>query len=144
MERQNELRSIGDQQATVGLDPRRLEAVDLFQQRRRRDHHAVTEHTLLFRVKDPGWDQVEREVPIGELHRMAGVMPALEANDGVETGTNQVDDLALTFVAPLKTDDDGVRHLPALRHNEARKGTTRSSPARSARNLPDATTRTSS
>ncbi len=36
---------------------------------------------------------------------MAGIVSALEAHHGTDALRQQVDDLALAFVAPLRTDD---------------------------------------
>ena len=43
-------------------------------------------------------------------HGVAGVRPALVAADEVRVLREQVDDLALAFVAPLRADDDGRGH----------------------------------
>ena len=49
--------------------------------------------------------------------RVAGVRAALVAADEVRALREQIDDLALALVSPLRSDDDGRRHggsLPAL------------------------------
>jgi len=43
--------------------------------------------------------------------RMAGVVPALKPHDDVRLGGEQIDDLSLALVAPLKTDDDDALNL---------------------------------
>src|SRR5215471_20932815 len=41
---------------------------------------------------------------------MAGIVPALKANDDVGLLRQPVDDLALSLVAPLGADDDNIGH----------------------------------
>jgi hypothetical protein len=42
---------------------------------------------------------------------MAGVRPAVEPHDGVEIAHEQVDELALALVSPLKADDADIGGL---------------------------------
>ena len=44
---------------------------------------------------------MEREMTLAKLDRMAGVMPAVIASHDIEAIGEQIDDLALAFVAPL-------------------------------------------
>jgi hypothetical protein len=41
---------------------------------------------------------------------MAGIVTALESNDDIRPFGKPIDDLAFAFVAPLRTDDDYIRH----------------------------------
>ena len=43
-----------------------------------------------------------------EIDRVAGVVAALVADHGVEGRAEQIDDLALAFVAPLEADNGGM------------------------------------
>ena len=46
-----------------------------------------------------------------DIHRMAGVVPALVAGDDGKMRRQQIDDLALAFVTPLRAENDDVhRH----------------------------------
>ena len=53
---------------------------------------------------------MEREVAIGELDRVTGVVPALVADDDVEGGAEEIDDLPLALVPPLHADHDHIGH----------------------------------
>jgi hypothetical protein len=41
---------------------------------------------------------------------MAGVVAALKAHDDVRVVGEEIDDLALAFVTPLRPDDNDIRH----------------------------------
>ena len=44
-------------------------------------------------------------------HGVAGVVPSLAAHDNVRRAREHIDNFAFPFVAPLRTDQDCVRHL---------------------------------
>src|SRR5438874_1543815 len=52
-------------------------------------------------MQNPGRDQPQDEFPAADIHGVAGVVAALKARDDVELRRQQIDDLALAFVAPL-------------------------------------------
>ena len=93
----------------VGADPAAFEIVDLAEQHLRVDDAAGAEDADLA-GENPGGKLAELERLAGDDHRVAGVRPTLVAADDVRLLREQVDDLALAFVAPLRTDDDGGRH----------------------------------
>ena len=62
-------------------------------------------------MEHAGRDETEREVLVRELHGVAGVVPALIASDDVEAFTEEIDDLPLAFVSPLRADDCRVPDL---------------------------------
>src|SRR5205823_4394413 len=57
-----------------------------------------------------GGDQVQDGLLAVHHQRVAGVVAAVEADHDVGAGGEEIDDLPLPFVAPLRTDDDGGRH----------------------------------
>ena len=61
-------------------------------------------------VEDPARDEVEDELLILPRDRVAGIRAALVAGDDVHFGSEKVDDLPLSFVAPLGADDDSYGH----------------------------------
>src|ERR1041384_5701944 len=64
---------------------------------------------------------MERERTVADLHGMGGVMPALITRYHVEAFREQVNDLALALVAPLRADDyDDLRHKHRSQASEAR------------------------
>ena len=54
---------------------------------------------------DAGGEEVEGEVAVGELDRVAGVVAAVIAGDDVEPIGEKVDDLSLSFVSPLAAEN---------------------------------------
>ena len=84
-------------------------------QHARVDHDAVADHAALAGVEDPGRDQVELPRLAVADDRVAGVVAALEAHDGVGVLGEQVDDLALALVAPLGADDHDAWHADECR-----------------------------
>ena len=91
--------------------PLRAQAVDLLAEHLRVDDDAVADHAQLAGVEDPRRDQVELERLAAADDRVAGVVAALEAHDGVGLLGEQVGDLPLALVAPLGADDDDARHV---------------------------------
>ena len=101
---------VGGEAQVADADPRPFEAVDLAEQDPRVDDDAVTDHTRLFGVQDPGGDQVELELLAVADDRVAGVVAALEADDHLRPLREQVGDLALPLIAPLGADYDHAWH----------------------------------
>ena len=89
--------------------PRERETVELLEQHRRVDDTAGADHALLA-LEDPARDVLQLvRLAVGH-DRVAGVRAAVVAADEVGVLGEQVDDLALAFVAPLRADDDGGGH----------------------------------
>ncbi len=122
MMRQERLGAIGEEEPAAGVDSRRLQLLELLEERLRRDHHAVAHHAAHAGVQDPRRDEAQREVTIAELHRVPGVVPALVTDDGVEGWTEKIDDLPLALISPLHTDHDDVGHTAASPCNRAAGG----------------------
>ncbi len=59
---------------------------------------------------DAAGQQAELVDLVADDQRVAGVVPALEADDDIGARRQPVDDLALALVAPLRADDDDVSH----------------------------------
>ena len=75
------------------------------------DDHAVAEHTRFATMHDSGGQQVQHKGLVADLDGVTGVVTALVAGNDIEPLPEQIDDLALTFIAPLGADDsDYVRH----------------------------------
>ena len=80
--------------------------VDLREQRLRIDDDAVADDADDAVVQDAGRDQVQDELLAADVDRVAGVVAALIARHDREARRQQVDDLALAFVAPLGAEHD--------------------------------------
>ena len=91
--------------------PSRGQLVDLGEQRLRIDDHAVADDADDAVVQDAGRDQVQHELLAVHVHGVAGVVAALIARDDREVRRQQVDDLALAFVAPLRAENRDVHSL---------------------------------
>ena len=71
-----------------------------------RQHHAVADQAQRVVAQDAGRDQVQHGLLAVDDQRVAGVVAALEAHDRADLLGQQVDDLALAFIAPLGTEND--------------------------------------
>ena len=91
--------------------------VELLDQHLGIDHAAVAEQAERARVEDAARDEPQLVGLVADHERVAGVVPALVAGDDVGALGEEVDDLALALVAPLRPDDDRERHraTPAAR-----------------------------
>ena len=69
-------------------------------------HHAVADQAQRTFAQDARRDQVQDGLLAIDDQGVAGVVPALEAHDRTDLLGQQVDDLALAFIAPLGTEND--------------------------------------
>ncbi len=93
--------------------------VALGEQRLEREHHAVADETAHLRAQDPGGNERQHGLPAADHQGVAGVVPALEARHRGGALGEQVDDLALAFIAPLGADDDDESaHACLPRHEQ--------------------------
>ena len=86
--------------------PRAFELLDFLAQRRRAQHDAVADQAQRVVAQDARRDQVQHGLLAGDHQRVAGVVAALEAHDRADVLGQEIDDLALAFVAPLGAEDD--------------------------------------
>ena len=104
--RHDQRRGRRDLQARTHVDAVRFELADLAHQRGRRQHHAVADQAERVFAQDARRDQVQDGLLALDHQRVAGVVAALEAHDGADALGEQIDDLALAFVAPLRAQND--------------------------------------
>ena len=100
--------------------PRLRQAVDLAQQAGGIQHHAGGDDALHLGPEDAAGHQRELEGLAVADDGMAGVGPALVADDDIVLFGQQVDDLAFGLVAPLKSDHASHWHRKALDRNDVR------------------------
>ena len=105
-------------QVRVGADPQsgqvdalRAQLVELGGQHLRVDHHAVADRAQLARIQDSRRDQVELPRHTVAHDGVPGVVAALEADHHVRLLREEIDDLALTLVAPLGAHDHDAGHV---------------------------------
>ena len=89
----------------------RLELVELADQDRRVDDAPRPDRALLA-GDDPTRNLADLVRLVLDHDRVAGIRAALVAADEVGLLGQEVDDLSLAFVAPLRPDDDGRGHVP--------------------------------
>ena len=104
------MRVAGDLEATA-VDPAGREPVVLVEQDGGVDDDAVADHRRDVRIEDAAGDQLESERLTVDDHGVAGVVAALVADDHAHLFREQVGELRLAFVSPLRSDDDGGRHV---------------------------------
>ena len=98
--------AVGDDEAG-GVDLAGGEEVEFLDEFLGIDDDAVGDDGGLARVEDAGGDQGEGLALAGHDDGMAGVGAAVVADDGVVVGGEEVNGLALAFIAPLEADDGG-------------------------------------
>jgi len=114
--RHDQRRRRADLQARTHLDAVALELGDLLLQGRRVQHHAVADQAQRVGAQDAGRDQVQHGLLAADDQGVAGVVAALEAHDRADFLGQQVDDLALALVAPLR-----AQHHHRLTHDRDSK-----------------------
>ena len=100
------MRAIADVETTFDVDAVRDELVDLGEQRLGIEHDAVADRAPHARVQNAARNLVQDERVFAEIDGVAGVRAALIADHPVGALGEDVDELALPFVAPLRADDD--------------------------------------
>ena len=99
--RHHHVRTVGDHQP-LARDAPLAKTVDLFDQLARVDHDAVADDTQLAVVEDARRHQMDREPLAVDHERVPRVGAAVVSDHRVMLGREQIDDLALALVAPLK------------------------------------------
>jgi hypothetical protein len=111
VQRQNERSVLGDAQIVRRHgNPLGAELADFVDQRARIEHHAVADDGKLARPYHSGGKERQLVGRAADHQRMAGIVPALKADDDVGLFGQPIDDLAFAFVAPLGADHDNICH----------------------------------
>ncbi len=105
MPRANDVCSITDDESGFAVLAARFEAIEFLQHCMRIHHNARRNHGLDVALQNAGRQQAELIRHAVELHGVPGIVSALIANDEVMLFGQDIDDLALRFVAPLKPND---------------------------------------
>jgi hypothetical protein len=111
--RQDEVRLVADEQAIADVDSRARELVDLCEERLRVDHDTVADHAGDAFVQNARRQQPQHELPAARVDGVPGVVSSLVSGDDGEVAGEEVDDLALAFIAPLGAEHCNV-HVLAL------------------------------
>lgn len=110
---ENEVGTVAKNEVAADLDAAGQQAVDFLQQAGRIEDHAGGDHALDLGAEDAAGDERELEGLAAGDDGVAGVGPALVADDDIVVLREQIDDLALGLIAPLQTDDTRGRHCDA-------------------------------
>ncbi len=89
-------------------DTASLQAVVLFAEAECVDYHTVAKQTPLSRVEDSRGNLVQNEFIVPDMDGVPGVGPTLVTGDHMHVLREDIDDLALPFVAPLATQHDSA------------------------------------
>src|SRR3954471_16718669 len=92
----------------------RFEVVEFCDQHLRIDDAAGADHAVGAGIEDPRRQVVKLVGLLADDHRVPRVRPAVVAAHEIRVAREQVDDLALPFVAPLRADDHGRGHAASL------------------------------
>ena len=90
--------------------PFAVEPIELGEQHRGIDHDAVADDGCDVVVEDAARHELERERLAADDDRVAGVVPALVADDDLHLLGDEVGELALALVTPLGADHDRCGH----------------------------------
>lgn len=96
--------AIGDEDAAAPHDALLGERIELFLQRLRVDHHSAAENNPRVFVQGTRGHQMQLEGVFPSYNGMSCVGAAGETHHDVRLGGEKIDDFALAFVAPLRTD----------------------------------------
>lgn len=88
-----------------------LQLGDLLEQVVRVDHGPGAHHAAGLGVEDARWHKMQLEGAVIVHHGVAGVVPALKADDHVGALGQVVDDATFAFIAPLGAYNRGNRHF---------------------------------
>ena len=112
----DQMSPVTDEQIVPGdFDSLPTQILHLGKQCLRIDHNSIADNAGLARMRDSRWYQMKHELLLRPIlandHCVSGIMPALIARHDVKVRRYQVDDLAFSFVSPLRTYDCEV-HFP--------------------------------
>ena len=91
-----------------------LEGRDLIDEMIEVDHDPVADDAAHLWPKNSGWDQVEDEDLAGQIDRVPCIRPARVAGDPVHPLGEEIDDLPLSLVSPLASQNDRRGHWHLL------------------------------
>ena len=107
---ENDVGPVADHEVSAHVDAAGDQAVDFVQQAGRIEDHAGGDDALDLGAEDAAGDERQFEGLAAGDDGMAGIGPALVADDDIVLLGEQIDDLALGLVAPLQSDNTGGRH----------------------------------
>jgi hypothetical protein len=110
MIRENQVRGIAHQQIAPDLDSQVSQSIDLLDQRNGINDDAIPDHTHFAAAQNSRRNQMQNIFLPAMNDSMAGVVTPLASHNNIGVGDEDVDDFPLSFVAPLRADQDRVGH----------------------------------
>ena len=101
-----------DPETVANSDAIGFQLTHFLEQRLRRQDDAVANQTVNMLTQDTGRDQMKRRSPAVNHQGMAGIVSALEANNGRDLVGQQINNLTLAFITPL-----GAQHNNVFTHD---------------------------
>ncbi len=102
---------IRNEQAAFRVDSLRVEVGNLGERLDGVEHDTVTDDANLVLVHDARGDQVEHELLVAHLDGVARIRATLEAHDDIRIERQEINNLRLTFIAPLGADYNTICHI---------------------------------
>ena len=112
--RKNDVCMVAQSEVLADRDAGLLQVVDLFQEARRKNDHAIGDDGAEARPQDAGWQKREFIDESVANDGVAGIGAAIVADDQVVLFGEEIDDLTFGLVAPLQADDTGAGHSTYL------------------------------
>lgn len=108
------LGALGDMEASAEVEAPALHFLEFAHQVERIHHDAVADNAVLAVVKNSRRNEVENVFLLPDDDRMAGVGTSLETDHNIRFLGEEVNDLALAFIAPLGANEYSIHRYPIL------------------------------
>jgi hypothetical protein len=106
----NDVRAVADMKPSRQVHPHAFECLDLLEQSRRVNHHAVADHAIGPRPTNPRRYQRQLVRHAVNHDGVPGIGPALVPHHHIVLIAKQIDDLPLRLVTPLQTNHTRRTH----------------------------------
>src|SRR5208337_4274126 len=101
----NHVRAIADEQIAVNLHAVGAEGVDFLDEGKRVEHHAVADYSAATLAKHTAWNELQDKLLTVNGNCVSGIVATRIARHHLKMFGENVNDLALAFIAPLRADD---------------------------------------
>ena len=108
------VRALGDMEASLELEAPAFDLLKFLHEIERIHHNAVADHAMLAVVQDTRGNEVENVFLVSDDDGMARVRAALEADNDIRFLGQEVNNLALAFIAPLGANEYSIHNWPIL------------------------------
>ena len=108
------VRALGDVEAPLELEAPAFDLLKLLHEVKRVHDDAVADYAVLAVVQNARGHEVENVFLVPDNDRMARVRAALEADNDIRFLGQEVNNLALAFIAPLGANEYSIHNWPIL------------------------------